>query len=68
MYKTIQVNLIVNYRQFKNLLLFGLEERQVAGNPKQKDDLPHGTARKQGYLFSRICANLCSSVGVIYSH
>ena len=33
MYKTIQVNLIVNYRQFKNLLLFGLEERQVASNP-----------------------------------
>ena len=33
MYKTIQVNLIVNYRQFKNLLLFELEERQVAGNP-----------------------------------
>ena len=29
-------------------VLFGLEERQVAGNPKQKDDLPHGTARKQG--------------------
>ena len=43
--------------------LFGLEERQVAGNPKQKDDLPHGTARKQGYLFPRICVNLCSSVG-----
>ena len=44
-------------------VLFGLEERQVAGNPKQKDDLPHGTARKQGYLFPRICVNLCSSVG-----
>ena len=29
-------------------VLFGLEERQVAGNPKQKADLPHGTARKQG--------------------
>ena len=37
--------------QFKEHILFGLEERQVAGNPKQKDDLPHGTARKQGYLF-----------------
>ena len=25
-----------NYRQFKGILLFGLEERHVAGNPKQK--------------------------------
>ena len=52
-----------NYRQFKEHILFGLEERQVAGNPKQKDDLPHGTAREQGYIFPRICVNLCSSVG-----
>ena len=25
--------------QFKEHILFGLEERQVAGNPKQNDDL-----------------------------
>ena len=25
-----------NYRQFKEILLFGLGERHVAGNPKQK--------------------------------
>ena len=30
------VNLIVNECQFEKYLLFGLEERHVAGNPKQK--------------------------------
>lgn len=34
--KTIIVNLIVNECQFEGDLLFGLEERHVAGNPKQK--------------------------------
>ena len=38
-------------------VLFGLEERQVAGNPKQKDDLPHGTARKQGTYAPRGCGS-----------
>ena len=33
------MSIIVNYCQFKKHILFGLEERQVAGNPKQNDDL-----------------------------
>ena len=31
------VNLIVNECQLEKYLLFGLKERHVAGNPKQKD-------------------------------
>jgi hypothetical protein len=31
------VNLIVNECQFEKYLLFGLEERHVAGNPKTKE-------------------------------
>jgi hypothetical protein len=31
------VNLIVNECQFEKYLLFGLEERHVAGNPEQND-------------------------------
>jgi hypothetical protein len=37
------VNLIVNECQFEKYLLFGLEERHVAGNPKTKE-IKAGTA------------------------
>ena len=35
--KTIIVNEVVNECQFEKYLLFGLEERHVAGNPEQND-------------------------------
>ena len=38
-FASILLSIIVNYCQFKNLLLFGLEERQVAGTQNKNDYL-----------------------------
>ena len=49
------VNLIVNECQFEKYLLFGLEERHVAGNPKQKD------LRRVTAFFCRVKVGLMGS-------